>query len=180
MERFLRRTTLFRFVLALFMLADWATVQALADDLRAKVTKTEFSDDIIYVYYDLSGSPEEVYSVTLSMRKRSDPAYQVAPKFVSGDVGPNMFPGTGWRVAWSVKRDFPGGVDKKDVYFVIDAKPVGGAAAQSGSNTVLWVAGGAAAVGGIVALILSRGKGAGNNGGGGNGSSSFPLPPGRP
>ena len=180
MERFMTQTKVLRTVLALLMLVDLATLRALAEDVRAKVTKTEFTGDTVYLFYDLAGPPQEVYSVSLIMKKKSDPNYSYAPKYAAGDLGQSMFSGTGWRIAWNFSREFPGGLDKNDVYFIVEAKGSGGGTASGGgTNTLLWMAGGAVVVGGIVALVLLNRSGDNGNGGGGSGSA-FPPPPGRP
>jgi hypothetical protein len=177
MERFLKRTRVFRALLALLMLCDISTLSALADESRVKVTKTEFVGETVYLFYDLTGPPEQLYSVTLIVKKRSNPSYQYVPKYLTGDLGSSMFSGTGWRIAWNFTREFPGGVDQNDIYFIVDAKASGEVASSRGiSSTVLWVAGGAVVVGGVVALLLL------------NKSEQapppvqgqFPVPPGRP
>ncbi len=176
MERFLDRTKYLRVLLAFLTLCDIATVRAFAEDGNVTLTKTEYVGDTVYLFYDLSGTPEQVFSITLIMKKRSDPKYQYAPKFVTGDVGSSMFSGTGWRIAWNFTREFPSGIDQKDVYFVIEARAAGEAASSGGSNTFLWVAGGAVVAGGIVALLLLNKS----DNGSGPPPGQFPLPPGRP
>ena len=174
MERFLDRTKYLRAVLAFLMLCDIATVRALAEDATVKLTKTEFVGDTVYLFYDLSGTPEQVFTITLIMKKHSDPKYQYAPKFVTGDVGSSMFSGTGWRIAWNFSREFPSGIDQKDVYFVVEARAAGEAVSTGRSNTMLWIAGGAVVAGGIVALLLL------NKNEPEPPSGQFPPPPGRP
>lgn len=177
MERFLKRTRIFRTLLALLMLCDISTLSALADDSRVKVTKTEFVGETVYLFYDLTGPPDQFFSVTLIAKKRSNPTYQYVPKYVTGDIGSSMFSGTGWRIAWNFTREFPGGVDQNDIYFIVEAKASGALASSKGiSNTVLWVAGGAVVVGGVVALLLLNKSQTPSP----PAQGQFPVPPGRP
>ncbi len=177
MERFMSRIKYLRVLIAILMLCNVATIRAFAGDAKVTLTKTEFVGDTVYLFYDLAGEPEQVFSITLIMKKRSDPKYQYAPKFVTGDVGSSMFSGTGWRIAWNFTREFPAGIDQKDVYFVVEARASGETQAAGGSNTILWIAGGAVVAGGIVALLLLNNS---SNSGGGTQTGSFPPPPGRP
>lgn len=168
-----------RYFLALLFLCDIASVRAVADDLKYKVTKVDYSGETVFVFYDLEGPLEEVFQVSLVMKKHSDSSYVYTPKFAGGDLGSSMFSGTGWRIAWNYLREFPGGIDQKDAYFVISVRRVGVGGSSNDSNTLLWIAGGAVVAGGLVAVLLLSG---GGNGGSGGGSINpiFPQPPERP
>jgi hypothetical protein len=176
MSTILNKTAWIRFVLALFFLCDLGTVRALAQDLNYKVTKVEYSGETVYIFYDLEGPLEDVYQVSLVMKKHSDSTFVYTPKFATGDVGSSMFSGTGWRISWNYLREYPGGIDQKDMYFAVYVRRVGVESSSRGSNTFLWIAGGAVVAGGLVAVLLLSSGGNGSNGP----STVFPAPPGRP
>jgi hypothetical protein len=128
----------------------------------------------VYIDYDLIGPTDQVYRVSLTMKKIADSTFSYVPQNIAGDIGPSVFPGRNNRIVWSVGKEFPEGIREGEYYFVfgVDSDQE----SSGGISTPVLIVGGAAVVGGILALVLSKGSG----GGGGGGTSTFPTPPGRP
>src|SRR5512142_3163459 len=82
-----------------------------ADTPKIENVRVQTSGKLVYVYYNLIGPPEQVYDVTLTLRKKAKPTELYAPKSVTGDVGPTVFNGMDWRIAWNTAREFPDGLN---------------------------------------------------------------------
>jgi hypothetical protein len=127
----------------------------------------------IFIEYDLQGEPTDAYTVTLTLKVKSDSAFSYTPLHVIGDIGANIRPGKNKRVSWRIADEYQPELDKEDVQFVVAAIPP---PSPGLGSTELYIAGGAAVVGLAIAIaILSSGKvdePPVNN--------AFPLPPGRP
>ena len=130
------------------------------------------ADDKVIVTYDLLGDPDQLYKVSLILRRTSSKDVMYIPKTVSGDIGEGHYSGKGKRIVWNIKEDFPGGLSGQDFYFMIRAVKI-----ESGPDILLWTGIGVAAVA-AVATYLIVGSESGSDSG--NSSGSFPLPPGRP
>jgi len=126
--------------------------------------------DSVIVTYDLKGSPEDEYAVSLELRSDADPGFFFRPRVVSGDAGKGRFAGSGRRIVWNVKEEFPAGLPGNDYYFVVDAAPL-----STGISPFVWIATGAAVTAGAAAIILSPKKTTPAAT-----QSQFPPPPGRP
>jgi hypothetical protein len=156
-------------------------LRALADVDPPRVVnvRTQVTDQTVYIYYSLIGSPERTYTISLVLRKRSNPDFKYIPKTPTGDYGPNVFVGTDWRAAWTFTREFPEGLDFKEYYFDVLAEATGGNEEKAGISTTWLVAGGAVVAGGLVGLLLMN-KSATPTPVTPAAPSSFPTPPGRP
>lgn len=128
------------------------------------------SDGKILVSYDLMGDSEQLYNVSLILRKTGDKNFNYIPKTVSGDIGEGHFAGINKRITWEIKNDFPNGISGEDFYFIVQAEKL-----KDGSNILTWVGIGVAAVAAAVTTIIVSGSNSTNNS-----KSSFPPPPGRP
>ena len=126
----------------------------------------------IFIEYDLVGSADDLYSIALTIRSKSDTTYSYTPLNVIGDVGPNIQTGKNKRISWRISDEYPAILSSADVRFVIKAVPP----KSSGGNTELFIAGGAAVVGVALAIVLLSS----NKAGPGQVSNVFPDPPGRP
>lgn len=173
---FMVRLKVVHYLLAALMLLQ--VVPALArgsgDDPRVENVRVQPAGKIVYIYYDLIGPPQQVYTVSVSLRSRRDSSYQYTPMNISGDVGSNVFSGMDWRVAWDASKEFPKGLKWEDYYFVVNARVYADQLHSGGISTELLVAGGAVVVGGVVALILLNKKDETTP------IQGFPAPPGRP
>lgn len=153
-----------------------------AADVTVKIKEVKTEEDRITVTYDLYGS-DETYDVGLILRRTSDPAFLVKPKNVTGAVGKGRFAGTGQRIIWSFKLDYPGGLPPADDYtFDITATRTGGdtpapSASSGGGFPWVWVGVGAVAAGAGAVLLLSGKK---DETVGGGSATQLPEPPGRP
>jgi hypothetical protein len=126
------------------------------------------SGKYVIINYDLFGSSNEEFQITVTMRKRSDTEFEYVPKNAFGDIG-TVRPGMKKRISWSVQQEIAGGIDDKDNYFVIVAE-----SNSSGVSPLIWI-GGAAVIGGVAYIILSK-----KGDDGSNNNQNFPLPPDRP
>lgn len=178
MTSFLHRTKFLALLLAAVMAGELLPLSALAlpvevnriENIRVQIN----GRSSVYIDYDLVGPTDQVYRVSLTMKKVADSTFSYVPQNVAGDLGPSVFPGRNNRIVWSVGKEFPEGIREGEYYFVFSVES--DQDAGGGISTPVLIVGGAAVVGGILALVLSKGSG----GGGGGGTSSFPQPPVRP
>ena len=132
--------------------------------------------DVVEIYYDLTAPSDQVYNITVTMKRRFDKTFSYIPVAVSGDVGQAVIPGESKLVTWKLNNEFPNGLPGDDCFFVIEAE-VGSGTPESGISPYIWVAGGAAVVVGIVVIAASHGGGGGPQP---PPPAVFPNPPGRP
>lgn len=126
----------------------------------------------IFIEYDLGGSPDDQYAISLAIKSKSDSTYSYTPLNVIGDIGPNIRTGKNKRISWRISDEYPAILSSADVRFVIKAVPP----KSSDGNTELFIAGGAAIVGVALAIVFLSS----NKAGPGQVSNVFPPPPGRP
>jgi hypothetical protein len=176
MQTFLHRWTIIRYVLAGALIVEAAPLAARAQETAPRIENIRVQINgrsSVYIDYDLVGPTDQVYKVTISMRKSSDSTFAYEPQNVAGDIGPNVFAGRNNRIVWSIAKEFPEGIKEGEYYFVFSVE-----SATSSSGVIsmpVIIAGGAAVVGGILALVLLSKKD--------NGPppvTGFPKPPGRP
>lgn len=175
MQTFLKRSKIICYILAALMILDGVTARAGSEGTEAKleIDRIDFTGDLVYIYYTLSGAADRTYRVSVSLRKRSDSSYRLTPGDAVGDVGPTISPGADKRITLRMSADFPQGFRKEDYYFFVSADPE--ASPTKGISPVVMIAGGTALVGGVVTWLLLSQKTeqpAADKG--------FPPPPGRP
>jgi hypothetical protein len=175
MQTFLKRSRIICYVLAACMTLDGVTVRAGTggDEPKLEIDRIDFTGDLVYIYYTLSGTADRTYRVSVSLRKRSDSSYRLTPGDAVGDVGPTISPGPDKRITLRMNADFPKGFRKEDFYFFVSADPE--TSPSKGISPIVMIAGGTAIVGGVVTWLLLSQKTeqpAADKG--------FPPPPGRP
>ena len=177
MQRFHEKLRLVHLVLAATLLISSLPVRALAgeDDIKAGNISFKVAGQVVVIYYDLNASADQVYKVSLTLKKRFDSTYVYTPVDISGDVGTAVIPGENRIITWKLADEFPKGLPGEDCFFVVGVEP-GAAASHSFFTPVVWIAGGAAVVGGVLLAVLLKG--------GTNPPpptpNNFPSPPGRP
>lgn len=103
--------------------------------------------DEIVITYDLKGSPDERYEVTVVMLREDVSSFRIVPQNVEGDVGVGFFAGPGRQIIWSYKKDYPAGFQGEGYFFEVRVK------SASGDNSWLYYTIGATAVvGGVIAI----------------------------
>jgi hypothetical protein len=143
-----------------------------SDDLAVRNVRFEINGELVRIWYDLFGSPDQLYRVSVTLKRQSDPTFSATPIHVSGDLGGIVLPGDRRRITWDFFKDFPNGLPGDDYYFVVEVE----APQSEGISPWWWVGGGAVVVGGVIALLAK---------GGGTTPpppppGEFPLPPERP
>ncbi len=116
------------------------------------VTNLTFTqqEDVITIQYDFQGDRDKQYNMSLFLHLESDSTYQYKPQSISGDIR-NVSPGLGKEIKWAVLQDFPQGLERNDLNFVITAQP-------KNSNMLYYILGGGAALlGGITYMITQNG-----------------------
>jgi hypothetical protein len=141
-----------------------------SDPVHTTNVKWSLKDDVITINYDLKGSADNKYAVTVVMKKDKDDSFLVAPKTVEGDVGDGFFAGNNREIRWYFRNDYPQGITGEGYYFEIQVKVV-----STGGGWIIYALGGVALAGGLVALVFTK---SGDNPPGPSGV--LPLPPGRP
>lgn len=123
------------------------------EDPKSSNVKWTTKNDVIIINYDLLGSPDDKYIVSVLMKKEDDEALVIEPLSIEGDVGEGLFSGTNREIRWYYRKDYPQGLTGKGYYFEIQVKTI------SQSNMLIYyIAGGAAVVGGLVILLASKGQ----------------------
>jgi hypothetical protein len=171
MEALLPKTKAIRFApVFLFFLqgAPFSMAQPKAE-VRVENVRFEAFAERIDVYYDFTGSEDEDYEVTLSLRKETDTLFVYKPKALAGDVGVGRFAGKNKRILWDLRKEFPKGLEGSDYYFVVSAKLV-----SKGSSALLWIGAAVVLGGGAAAYFLLAKKKTEEP------EASLPSPPGRP
>jgi hypothetical protein len=147
---------------------------AQGDEPVAKNVGFRVNGDVVEIYYDLIASADQVYAVTITLKKRFEKTYEYKPVSLSGDIGAAVVPGENRRITWKLSSEFPKGLPGEDCFFIVDI--TGGSARPSGISTTVWIVGGAAVLGGVLAAVLLSSKA--------NKEippvTGFPTPPGRP
>jgi len=153
-----RRTGLQRgicaFLTAAFLIAftDLPAVARPSGDGGIRVLNQEvrIEEDVALISYDLEGPEGGTYTVTLELRRESDPEFVLIPSNLSGDVGEVQSPGPRKLIRWEYLKTFPKALRGDDYYFKIEVT-------RSGGFPWLWVALGSAAVaGGVVAIVAGK------------------------
>lgn len=123
----------------------------------------------IFIKYDLLGSNDQAYNVSLALKRSSSDNIIYVPKTVSGDIGEIHSAGKDKQIIWEIKNDFPQGLSGEDYYFVVQAEKI-----DESSNFLTWAGIGVAAiVTAVTYLIIGKNDSD-------NPESSFPPPPNRP
>jgi hypothetical protein len=140
------------------------------EDVSVRNVRFEMSGQLINVFYDLQGPEGENYSVRLLLKRRQDPAFQYAPRSLTGDVGQGHFAGNKRQITWDIQKEFKEGLEGADFYFVVEVEMI------SSRTSILWyIGGGAAIVAGAAVLLLGKGAQSGTAA-----PDVFPKPIGRP
>ncbi|MEW6511418.1 MAG: hypothetical protein AB1428_10705 [Bacteroidota bacterium] len=180
LQNFQLRSRRLCFVMACLMLLPVIPLRTRAQGEEPTTKNVSFrvTGQVVEIYYDLIAPAEQVYNVTVILKRRFEKTYSYVPVATSGDVGPAVIPGENRRITWKLTDEFPNGLPGEDCFFVIEAQP--GAPVSGGISSIVWIVGGAAVLGGVLTAVLLSSKG---NGGGGPPvipPSDFPNPPGRP
>jgi hypothetical protein len=125
--------------------------------LHAQGTRVEnvrFQDlgESVLIQYDLDGRNDKKYEISLSLSGDNGVTFKIKPRSLTGDVGKNIFPGTGKKINWYYKEDFPGGLSGGGFVFAVDAE------LQKDKSKAPYVIG-AAVVGGAAYFITAKKKG---------------------
>lgn len=165
-------------LLAVLLTVEGVPIASAGDeDLpQVKNVRVQVAGPMVYLYYDLLGSPQKVYRVTITLKSRTDSTFSYTPLSTYGDIGDDVFAGTDWRVAWNYSKELEGSWKEDDYYFVLEATVrVSDREVERWYQNPYYIAGGAAAVG-LLALLIFGGKKTTSP----PASTDFPAPPGRP
>ncbi|HTO93733.1 MAG TPA: hypothetical protein VMM80_05155 [Bacteroidota bacterium] len=158
--------------LALLFTGAIADIPALAgSDPPIRITHQDvrIEGDVVVITYNLEAPEGTPCTVTVELRKESDPSFSFVPRSLTGDIGDVKTAGTGKTVRWEYLKEFPVGLRGDDYYFTLQADKAGG-------FPWFWVGLGAAAtVGATVVLFAGKTTSAGTQGA----PQELPLPPAR-
>lgn len=159
------------FLLVLLFASDPALSQTTLNNESIVVENVSYivAGGKVFIKYDLIGSNEQSYKVSLALKRSSNSNIIYIPKTVSGDIGEIDSAGKNKEITWEIKNDFPQGLSGEDYYFVVQAEKI-----DESSNLLTWVGIGAAAIVTVVSYLIIGQNDSGNTG------SSFPPPPNRP
>ena len=121
------------------------------EEVQTSNLKWSIKDDVILLNYDLTGSPDDEFDLSIAMKKEGEASFAVVPKTAEGDIGRGYFAGKGREIRWFYRTDYPGGFSGEGYYFEIHVQLV-----RKQSKLLYYALGAAALAGGILALIVSR------------------------
>lgn len=145
------------------------------DDIKAGNISFKVAGQVVVIYYDLNAPADQLYKVTLTLKKRFDATFTYTPVDISGDVGQSVVPGENRIITWKLADEFPKGLPGEDCFFVVGVEP--GVPAGFQITPLMWIAGGAAVVGGVLLAVLLKGNTVPPPP---PPTPGFPSPPGRP
>jgi hypothetical protein len=145
---------------------------SISDAVQARITNVEYGDEIVTITYDLIGPTTDQYEVSIVFLKKSDSTFTIKPETISGNIGRGAFAGSGRKIIWDFKKDYPKGFEGDDYYFKISVKQI----PKEGGFPWLLVGGGAALLGGGAAILLLNKK----SDTAPPAAGDLPGPPGRP
>jgi hypothetical protein len=129
-------------------------------------------DGKIFIYYQLNGSAEKEYDVSVKLKRTTVPSFELIPSDLSGNIGRGKYgDGTKKTIIWNLKPEEKAVLNGDDFYFVVNAEEV-----KNGGGIPWYVyVGGAALAGGAAALLLTKKSDNSNST-----TDNFPSPPSRP
>ena len=139
--------------LMLFLL----NVQLIAQDVPGKIEEArwEVSGDTVVITFNLIGSADLTYDVSITLTRESDRNFKIVPLSVTGSIGKGKHAGVRKEIRWQYKKDVPQGLSGDDYAFVFNIQII---REEVGSNLLYYLAGGAVVVGGAALLLLSGSK----------------------
>jgi hypothetical protein len=140
--------------------ADLDVEKMRADAIRASIQDPKWydivdikkTDDAFEIYYDIIGSEDDQYDVSLTLLRASDPAFRLVPAHVSGKIGTGSFAGKNNVIIWQYKSDLLSDLKGNDYRFELAVQKI-----NKSSFPWLWVGAGVAA-GGVAAILLLSGN----------------------
>jgi hypothetical protein len=122
-----------------------------AQDTRVENVRFQEIGETVVIQYDLRGKSDKKYNVSVLLSDDGGRTFRIKPRSVDGDVGKNIPAGTGKKINWYYKKDFPNGLSGGEFVFAVDAE------LQKGKKTWVYVLG-AGAVGGAVYYFTGKKK----------------------
>jgi hypothetical protein len=158
--------------------------------ISAKNVIAKSEQDKVIINYDLIGSTDITYTVSIFLIKAQNEELRIKLKNLSGDVGEGKLSGTNRTITWYYHKDIDekivsSDILEQDIKFYVEAEYIKPPETDTGKNvepvvkqpdsgiSPMWyyVGGAALVVGGVTAFILSNSK---------KEESIFPKPPGKP
>jgi len=167
-----RRRRFIALLMAVLFTSALADLPAFAGSdapIRVSNQDVHIEGDIVVITYDLDAPEGTACSVTVELRRESDPSFTFVPRSLTGDIGEVKPGGPGKVIRWEYLREFPVGLRGDDYYFRIEAVKPGG-------FPWFWVGLGAAAAVGTTVVLF---KGKATSTGAQPGTQDLPLPPAR-
>lgn len=155
-----------------FLLLACKTQKVLpSQDKLPRVENVHFTKkaDTVNVYYDLYGkSPSDKFNIKLMLSLGDNKTYEIDQTSAKGAIGEGVKPGQKKQISWKVLKDFPKGMQGKQIQFIVDAHQ-----SNSANNKRKWIyiTSGALILGAgaVLGFLYLQG-----------GDSGLPPPPSRP
>jgi hypothetical protein len=129
-------------------------------------------DNKILIYYELKGDSDQVYDVSVVLKRTSIALFEYAPLALQGAIGTGKFASNKETITWALnKKELEMFAEGEDYYFQVKALKKSG-----GSSWLYWVGG--IVLGGATAAVLLLKKGSSDNSSSSN--QGLATPPGRP
>lgn len=93
-----------------------------AQELKVKNVQFEDKGETVVVKYDIEGEPDRKYKITLSLAYETGKSLPINVKYLKGDVGKNIKPGTGKEIIWELKKDYTFGLIGDGFIFGVTAE----------------------------------------------------------
>lgn len=124
------------------------TTSIFAQEVSVKNVTFNLQNNAIHLIYDLIGSSNSKYNISIQLLRKSDSTFSFVPEQVSGDIGDGIRPGIKRKIVWDIQNELKVKLKGNDYFFKINAEYV------EESSSWYYYLGGALATGAITWVII--------------------------
>ena len=93
-----------------------------AQELKVKNVRFEDKGETVEIKYDLEGEADTKYLVSVMLSYDDGKTLPVNTRYLKGDIGKNIRPGTEKEIIWELKKDYPFGLMGDGFVFGVTAE----------------------------------------------------------
>lgn len=86
----------------------------------------DYSDHKIIIQYQFRGDTARDYDVSIALKRKSDPKFNMMPEFLKGDLGKGKYANGERKIIWSLSQQDEKTLTSDDFYFELLANEVKG------------------------------------------------------
>ncbi len=102
----------------------------------------ETSEHKVIIYYQFQGDTTSDYKVSIALKQKSNPDFDMEPKFLQGDLGTGKFANEERKIIWNLSEKEERVLTGDDYYFEVLAD-------EKGGGGFMWIIYVALAIGGF-------------------------------